>query len=220
MMQPKNLAISVLIILLLTLVSLGCADNPTEPELTEEDVTHIVAEELAKMQDAKDDTLSPQEIAQITLRSTVYLRIQTQKKNYYGSGFVVGEGLIATCEHVIEGMVSGTAESVFDKKKYLLTKILAISEKHDLAVVRVEGFTAPPLPLGDGDTVRIGERVYAIGNPLEWKGNFSQGIIGGIRPNRNSFVSGKIFHMSTPVSEGSSGGPVMSKDTVFMTSTF
>ena len=96
------------------------------------------------------------------MRSTVYLRVKTQKETYYGSFFVVGEGLIATCEHVLEGMVSGTAESVFDEKKYPVTAVLAVSEKHDLAIVRVEGFTAPPLPLGDSDTVQVGEAVNVV----------------------------------------------------------
>ena len=166
-MKSKNLATILLLPLLLAFALLGCADKPTTPDtLTEEEIAALVdarvAEEIAKMFDAEVDTLTPQEIAEIALKSTVYLRVKTQKKTYYGSGFVVGEGLIATCEHVIEGMVSGTAESVFDEKKYLLTKILAISEKHDLAVVRVEGFTAPPLPLGDGDTVRIGDKFGSV----------------------------------------------------------
>ena len=46
-MQPKNLTISVLLSLLLIL-SLGCTDTPTEPELTEEDIARIVAEELVE----------------------------------------------------------------------------------------------------------------------------------------------------------------------------
>ena len=52
-----------------------------------------------------------------------------KSKTYYGSGFVVGEGLIATCEHVLEGMVTGTAESVLDETKYPITSVLAVSEE-------------------------------------------------------------------------------------------
>ena len=200
-----------LLLSLLLILSLGCADKPTEPELTEEDVARIVAEEIAKMADAEEDVLSPQEIAQIALKSTVYLRVKTQKQTYYGSGFVVGEGLIATCNHVLEGMITGTVESVFDEKKYPVTSVLAVSEKHDLAIVRVEGFTAPALPLGDSDTVQIGETVFVAGNPKKWKGTFSVGFVNAIRPKGNDFISGKILHVSAPVSPGSSGGPVMSK---------
>ena len=91
-MHLNNLTITLLLPLLFAL-SLGCADTPTAPELTEEDVARIVAEELAKIT-AEETDLSPQEIAEIALKSTVYLRVKTQKKNYYGSGFVVREGLI------------------------------------------------------------------------------------------------------------------------------
>ena len=70
-MQPNNLIAGVLIALLLMSL-LSCADNPTEPELTEEDVARIVAEELAKRaEDAEEVPLTPQEIAQIALGATV-----------------------------------------------------------------------------------------------------------------------------------------------------
>ena len=210
MMLSKNLTLSVLLPLLLVFL-IGCADKPTAPELTEEDVARIVAEELAKIT-AEETDLSAQEIAQIALSSTVYLRVKTQKETYYGSGFVIGEGLIATCEHVLEGMVSGTAESVFDEKKYPVTAVLAVSEKHDLAIVQVEGFTAPPLPLGDSDTVTIGEAVYVVGNPRKWKGTFSEGIISGIRPEGSHFVEGEVLQITAPTAPGSSGGPILNKN--------
>ena len=71
MIRSQNLTTLVLLALLLIL-SLGCADNPTEPELTEEDVARIVAEELAKRaEDAEEVPLTPQEIAQIALGATV-----------------------------------------------------------------------------------------------------------------------------------------------------
>ena len=59
MIRSQNLTTLVLLALLLIL-SLGCADNPTEPELTEEDVARIVAEELAKRaEDAEEVPLTP-----------------------------------------------------------------------------------------------------------------------------------------------------------------
>ncbi len=208
MIQPKNPTTTVVLALLLIL-TLGCADTPTEPELTEDDIRQIIAEELAKTQEAKEDSLNPQEIAEIALKSTVYLRVKTQTATYYGSDFVVGEGLIATCEHVLEGMTSGTVESVLNETKYPITTITAVSEKHDLAIIEVKDFTASALPLGDSDTVPVGETVYVAGNPKKWKGSFSIGFVNAIRPEGNEFISGKILHISAPVSLGSSGGPVM-----------
>ena len=64
MMQSNNL------IALLCLSFLVCADKPTQPELTEEDVARIVAEELAKMADVEKEeetALTPQEIAEIAI---------------------------------------------------------------------------------------------------------------------------------------------------------
>ena len=209
-MLPQNPTITTLLALLLIL-SIGCADTPTTPTLTEAEIEALidarVAEEIAKMQD-KDDALSPQEIAEIALKSTVYLSVKTQEKNYYGSGFVVGEGLIATCEHVIEGMVSGTVESVFDEKKYPITAVLAVSKKHDLAIVRVQGFTAPVLPLGDSDTVQVGDTVYFASNPKQLKGTFVRGVLSAIR----SGSKGRVIQMTTPTSAGSSGGAVLNTD--------
>ena len=57
-MQSNNLIASVLFALLLTL-SLSCADKPTEPELTAEDVAHIVADELARMAEAEKNASTP-----------------------------------------------------------------------------------------------------------------------------------------------------------------
>ena len=57
----------------------------------------------------------------------------------------------------------------------------------------------------------VGEAVYVAGNPKKWKGSFSIGFVNAIRPEGNQFISGKILHISAPVSLGSSGGPVMNK---------
>ena len=215
MMLSKNLTVALLLALFL-LSLFACADKPTAPDtLTEEEIAALVdarvAEELGKISAAEVDTLTPQEIAEIALKSTVYLRIKTQKQTYYGSGFVIGEELIATCNHVLEGMITGTVESVFDEKKYPVA-VLAVSEKHDFAIMRVEGFTAPALPLGDSDTVQVGETVYVTGNPKKWKGTFSEGINGGIRPDGSHFVEGEVLQITAPTALGSSGGPVLNKN--------
>ena len=210
-MQSKKLIISALLTLLFVL-SLGCADTPTAPHLTESEIEALidarVAEGLAKIEGGQADVLSPQDIAQIALKSTVYLRVKTQKKSYYGSGFVVGEGLIATCEHVIEGMTSGTVESVLNDTKYPISAVLAVSDKHDLAIVEVQGFDAPPLPLGDSDTVRVGETVYVTGNPKKLKGTFVRGIVSAIR---NEY-KGRVIQITAPASPGSSGGAVLNTE--------
>ena len=212
-MQSKNLTISVLIALLLIVALLGCADNPTEPEpgLTEEDVARIVAEELAKMEEAKADFLSPQEIAEIALRSTVLLQVKTEKDSVTATGFFVSDSWIVTCYHIIKGMKTGSVTLILDDEEYPIKAVMAVDEPHDLAIVEATGITAPPLSLGDSDAVQIGDTVFVVSNPKKIKGTFSVGIASN-RSIAHALSTDELLQITAPVSSGSSGGPVLNND--------
>ena len=95
------------------------------------------------------------------------------------------------------------------KKNIRLTEILAVSEKHDLAIVGAQGFTAPALLLGNSDTVRIGDTVYVVGNPDGYVGTFSDGLVSAIRSDGAGWGKGALIQITAPISIGSSGGPVL-----------
>ena len=195
MTRAKNLTLSVLLPLLLLLL-LGCADTPTQPELTQ-----LPPETSA---------LTVPEIAEIALDSTVYLRVK-KPGNRVGSasGFVVGEGLIVTSYHVIEDMLTGsTARLVNSALIYPIEAIVAADKAHDLIILKSSGISAPPLLLGDSDTVRIGDTAYVAGNPKGYLGTFSVGYISAIQLS-DPFVADKVLQMTAPISRGSSGGPVL-----------
>ena len=154
--------------------------------------------------------LTPQEIAQTALGSTVLLVIKRSwGRSSLGSGFVVHDGQIATNYHVIKGIRSGYAKLVGGTTEYAIETILAVDKERDLAIVKVTGIRAPTLPLGDSDVVQIGDIVYVAGNPQGLEGTFSEGIISAIRPEGNNLVRGKVLQMTAPISPGSSGGPVL-----------
>ena len=154
--------------------------------------------------------LTPQEIAQTALGSTVLLVIKdTTGRSSLGSGFVVRDGQIATNYHVIEGISRGSARLVGETTDYPIEAVLAVDEERDLAIVKVTGIDVPPLPLGDSDAVQVGNIVYVAGNPQGLEGTFSDGIISAIRPEGNNLVRGKVLQMTAPISPGSSGGPVL-----------
>ena len=211
----KTLTIHILLALL-CLALLSCADNPTAPDtLTEADIEALidarVAEQIAKMNGNHDDTVTPQEIADNALQSTVFLRINTPHKNHIGSGFTVGKGLIATCNHVLEGMTSATAEPVLHNRQYTITEVIAVDKKHDIAIIRALDFNKPALPLGDSDSVRIGEKVYMVSTPVKrlYKGSFVSGVVSGIRDDASKLFEGVVIQTTLPTDAGSSGGAVL-----------
>ena len=153
--------------------------------------------------------LTPQQVATTALTSTVLIK----DPEGHGSGFVIGPGQIATNYHVIEGVEIDdlTVTLVKETAEHPVDAFLAIDRANDLAILKVSGISAPALTLGNSDTVQIGQSAYVAGTPaeLDYVGTFSDGIISAIRPEGNEFVAGKILQMTTPITGGNSGGPVL-----------
>lgn len=123
-----------------------------------------------------------------------------------GSGFIADtSGIIITNYHVIEG-----ASEIFVKfaedVRTRIKNILRIDAIHDFAIIEVDPPPSYPLktsPMGDSDSLRIGEEVIVIGNPLgKFEKTVSKGIISAFRREEN------LIQMTAPISPGSSGGPV------------
>lgn len=204
--------IATLLAILASMVA--CTDNPTTSQLTEDEINALidarVAVEIAKMAN-EDTSLTPQEISQTALQSLVYIRIKTPAIDYTSSAFVVGDGLIATCSHNLDGMISGTAELVSTGEKQPFSDNVFLNTNADLAIVEVKGLSARALALGNSDEVQIGDPIFVAGNPRDWKGTFSDGIISSIRPNGYWIVKDEVFQITAPISLGSSGSPVLNQ---------
>ena len=125
---------------------------------------------------------SIQEIAKDAFKSTVLLVMEDVNGQplSLGSGFVVGDGEIASNLHVVEGAASGYAKLVGQKAKFEIEGITAVDPERDLVVLKISGDRAPALTFGSSDAVQVGETVYAVGNPQGLEGTFSQGIISSI----------------------------------------
>ncbi|MDE0301084.1 MAG: trypsin-like peptidase domain-containing protein [Candidatus Poribacteria bacterium] len=152
--------------------------------------------------------LTPQEIAKKALDATVLLVMKDANGQIlgFGSGFFLLPDYIATNYHVIEGATRGTAKLVGQGTAYTLDDFNAVDEKHDLAILHVPDANVRPLPLGNSDTVVVGDTCYVAGNPKGFlEGTFSQGIISSIRFEGME----KLLQLTAPISSGSSGGPVL-----------
>jgi TonB family protein len=155
------------------------------------------------------DAKEPQEIAKYSFESVVL--IKTFDKNdlihSMGSGFFVEQNTIATNMHVIKGAYRGIIKLLNNDKEIPIKVIKAKDEKHDLALLTVNG-NYPKLSLGNSDKVNIGQRVYVVGNPMGLEGTFSEGIVSSIRQVEEI----KLIQITAPISSGSSGGPVLDKN--------
>jgi len=122
-----------------------------------------------------------------------------------GSGFFVREDVVATNFHVIAGASSGYARVINQKARFEIAGTVGSDKQADLALVKLSGARANPLPIGGGNNVEIGGEIYAVGNPEGLEGTFSEGIVSGIR----EVGTNSLIQITAPISPGSSGGPVL-----------
>lgn len=126
-----------------------------------------------------------------------------------GTGFLFdADGHILTNHHVIDGAERITVKLADGRS--LRARVIGSDPDTDIAVIKVE---APsPLPhatLGDSDTLRVGEWVCAIGNPLAYEHTVTVGVV--------SFIGRKLFDSSldnyiqtdAAITFGNSGGPLI-----------
>lgn len=124
-----------------------------------------------------------------------------------GTGFLLSaNGLAATCKHVVEGIQSPKAV-LHDQSEYPLHTI-AVSPKHDLALVQVLGATdLPTLALREAATVGLGERLFAIGTSAGLQSTITDGVFAGFR--KVGRTDERLIQFSAPVNQGNSGGPLL-----------
>lgn len=122
-----------------------------------------------------------------------------------GSGFFVEPDVVATSLHVIANTSRGYAKRIGEETLHPLGPVVTMDAQNDLVLIRVDGVTAPPLPLGSLGTVAVGDNVFAVGSPRGYEGTFSEGIVSGIRTTGGT----TLLQITSPIAQGSSGGPVV-----------
>jgi len=127
-----------------------------------------------------------------------------------GSGVIVSaDGTILTNNHVVEGATKITVE--MNNGKSYEAKTLGTDPPSDLAVLKIEGENLPSLTLGNSDTVRVGDIVLAIGNPLGIGQTVTAGIISA-KGRRTGLSDGSFedfLQTDAPINRGNSGGALV-----------
>jgi len=130
-----------------------------------------------------------------------------------GSGFIISEdGFILTNYHVIELAHSSDIpiNVILNDGTYYVAEVVGFEASNDVAVIKVDASGLSPVLIGNSDDLRVGQTVYAIGNPFgDLVYTMTDGIVSAL--DRVVSVEGKsinTFQFSAAVNQGNSGGPI------------
>jgi serine protease Do len=122
-----------------------------------------------------------------------------------GSGIIWrSDGLIITNAHVVRGR--GARVELYDGRAFE-SMVIMHDARRDLAALKVRADNLPAAEIGDSDNLRVGELVFAVGNPLGISGALTAGIIQAYRPHDGRRGS-QWVQADVRIAPGNSGGPL------------
>jgi len=130
-----------------------------------------------------------------------------------GSGFVWDDqGHIVTNVHVIAGAAEATVK-LADGRDYPAT-LVGASEAHDIAVLSIKAAGKPlkPVAIGTSHDLRVGQKVFAIGNPFGLDWSLTTGIVSALDrslDNESGGVNRHLIQTDAAINPGNSGGPLL-----------
>jgi len=130
-----------------------------------------------------------------------------------GSGVVfTGDGFLLTNAHVVGQSTAGTAE--FADGTSAPFRVVGADPLSDLAVLRADGPTPEPAELGEADTLKVGQLVVAVGNPLGLAGSVTAGVVSALGrslPARGRVIE-DVIQTDAALNPGNSGGALADAD--------
>ena len=206
----------------LLVVVIYTATRPEPDRVTLDDVEGTVADAMASA------TLPPAvsaEVYQAILPSLVIIRTEGIPSDSnsneedpgvgIGSGVIINsDGAIVTALHNVENATE--IQAIFADGTRSLATIATVQPENDIAVLMP--FTPPEIFVAatvGGTGMRIGDEVFAIGNPLGLAGSMSAGVISGLDRSFSPAGGGQtlegLIQFDAAVNPGNSGGPLMNR---------
>ena len=156
--------------------------------------------------------------------SVVFITTRSQVRDFWtrnvftvprgtGSGFIWDDaGHVITNFHVIEN-ASEAMVRLSDGRDYQAA-LVGTSPAHDIAVLRIGvGFKRPPpVPLGTSNDLRVGQKVFAIGNPFGLDWTLTSGIVSALDRSLGGDGGRSVEHLiqtDAAINPGNSGGPLL-----------
>jgi S1-C subfamily serine protease len=181
---------------------------------------------VAARGDLASDEKSTIELFEKAKDSVVFITTKAQVRDFWtrnvftvprgtGSGFIWDDtGHVITNFHVIENASEATVK-LADGRSYKAA-LVGVSPAHDIAVLRIGvGFKRPPpVPLGESHNLKVGQKVFAIGNPFGLDWTLTTGVVsaldrslGGDGPNGQTIDH--LIQSDAAINPGNSGGPLL-----------
>lgn len=170
--------------------------------------------------------LSAAEIYALLTPSCVGVSTSTTSTNVFGqvtrgaitgSGFIISaDGYVLTNNHVIETALAENLEvkvMLYSGEEYT-ARIIGGDSRSDVALLKIPGKDLPCVTLGTFAGTRVGEAIYAIGNPLgELTYSMTSGIVSAL--DRSITISNNtaidMFQIDAAINNGNSGGPIINR---------
>lgn len=157
-------------------------------------------------------------VVNITYYKTEYVRyffdLYPQTSEGQGSGVIIDKrGYIITNYHVI-GNADKVTVTLTQEEDIYDAKIVGVDPENDLAVIKIANLNKQfsTIPMGSSGNLKVGQKVYAIGNPFGLDRTLTTGIISGlgrpIKTEEGSVIEGAI-QTDASINPGNSGGPLI-----------
>jgi serine protease Do len=151
--------------------------------------------------------------AVVSIQAMKINKIKPQRRfeTIVGSGVIIErDGQILTNAHVVDGAASLLV--TLDNGTKVPARTVGLDTVLDVALLRVE--SASPLPaarLGDSTSVKVGDEVVAIGNPIGLDQTMTRGIVSGLNRVLPGVSDEAMIQTDAPINPGNSGGPLVDR---------
>ena len=151
--------------------------------------------------------------AVVSIQTTKINKAKPQRRfeTVVGSGVVIErDGQIVTNAHVVDG--AATLSVTLDSGTKVAARVLGLDTLLDLALIKIDTATSMPVArLADSSTLRVGDEVVAIGNPLGLEQTMTRGIVSGLNRLLPGLAEQPMIQTDAPINPGNSGGPLVDR---------
>jgi S1-C subfamily serine protease len=182
------------------------------PPRPEDDLAHLTPEERVNVLVYERVNRAVVNISTRSVRADSFFMFEVPSEGA-GSGSVIDKrGHVLTNHHVVDG-ADEIQVTLYDGNSYE-AKVVGSDPNNDIAVLKIDAPPAvlSPVAYGDSAHLRVGQKVYAIGNPFGLERTFTTGVVSYLNrtlKSRNRRTIKSIIQFDAAINPGNSGGPLL-----------